>query len=478
MNEAQTQHRKTNPAVGEGRARPAPRPPHRPAIPALRPDAPAVPPLKPVRGLEPARYVGNELSGERILIYTIHDGRSIPSLAPLRGDPADLPGTHEPALSNMGPPGGGSAEPLPLARLRRDPEVRRAYRTERDWGANLLAGHLARHLGLGGYLKVEVARVLLDFGRLPGSSRAGVAHLKRRAIFPPAGELLSSGVKEQLLGCYDRLEGIMTRRLADKALSIAIHTYDPYDAAGKLRPELSLITGRAAGAQTEQCAGVERPTDSAYDPLFPMDLREATCDRALRLRALFNLERSGREVTINDPYDLHEGSAELRAQGRFFFRYLRQRFNQAFPEAESGSHRRVWSMLADIAQRSPASRALHGFLHRGRPAPVGHEWECADGRRAYREIARFLARHREELTAGYRFVHDRPSTLAVEVRKDLLCELDDDGAVAGLRLDAEHNARDIARQLAAAAASYLRRDLATATRPIPELRRLRMRAGR
>ncbi len=449
------------PAVAEGRARPAPRPPYRPAIPALSRGSSPVPPLKTASGLEPARYVGDELPGERILIYTIHDGRTIP---------ADLLETTEPALS--------TGSPRARRRLDQRPRVRRAYRTERDWGANLVAGHLARHLGLGGYLKVELARVLLDFGRLPGRSAAGVAHLKRKAIFPPAGELLSAAATERLLGCYDRLEAIMTRRLTDKALSIAIHTYDPLDEDGKLRPELALITGRAAGAQTQHFAGVERPTpaaDSAYDPLFPMDLREATCDSALSRRAIANLEHSGREVALNHPYDLHEGACELRAQGRFFFRYLRRRFNQALPGAESASHLRVWAMLADIAQRTPASRALHRFLHRSHPAPTGHEWACADGRRAYRQIARFLNAHRSGLIQDYRFAHDRPSTLAIEVRKDLLCELDNDGAVAGLRLDAGHVARDLARQLAAAVAAYLRRDLATSTRPIPELRRLRMR---
>ena len=439
------------PVVTKGRARPAPRPPHRPAIPALRRGSPPVPPLRSVPGLEPARYVGDELPGERILIYTIHDGRSTPSLA--------------------------------LTALTKHPEVRHAYRKERDWGANLVAGHLARHLGLGGYLKVELARVLLDFGRLPGRSRADVAHLERRAIFPPAGELLSLAATERLLGCYDRLEAILTRRLAGKALSIAIHTYDPLDDDGRLRPELSLITGRAAGGQTQPRAGVERLTpgaESAYDPLFPMDLRELACASALSGRALANLERSGRQVALNIPYDLHAGSVELRAQGRFFFDYLRRRFNQALPGAESASHLRVWAMLADIGRRDPASRVLHGFLHRSRPAPVGHEWECADGRRAYREIARFLGTHRDELIPDYRFVDDRPSTLAIEVRKDLLCELDNDGAVAGLRLDAQHVARDVARQLAAAVAAYLRRDLQTVTRPIPELRRLRrrLRAGR
>ncbi len=424
-------------AVAEGRACPAPRPPYRPAIPALRRGSSAVPTLRPLAGAALARYAGTELPGERILIYSIHDGRLLP---------ADLLDTDEPALSH--------------SRMVRD-----AYRTERDWGANLVAGYLARHLGLGGYFRVEVARVLLDYGRLPGSSPAGAAHLKRKAIFAPVSELLSPAGTERLLrGGYDRLEAAMTRRLAGKALSIAIHTYDPYDAGGRLRPEMSLITG---------FAGVERPTPaarSAYDPLFPMDLREATCDPALCHRALSNLERGGREVSINSPYDLHEGSVELRAQSRFFFRYLKRRFDEAFPEiGESVSHQRVWSMLGDVAQRSAESRSLHGFLHRCRPAPAGQEWACAGGRHAYREIARFLGERRDQLIRDYLFVHDRPSTLAIEVRKDVFCEFDNDGAVAGLRVDAHQVARDLARRLAAAVAAYVRRDLPASTRSVPGL---------
>ncbi len=403
--------------------------------------------LKAVSGVEPARYVGDELPGERCLVYTIHDGREIP---------ADLLGTGAHAL------------------LQRR-EVRHAYRTERDWGANLVAGYLARNLGLGGYVKVRLARVLLDFGRLPGSSPAGVAHLARKAIFPPVGPMLTGKTINRVLKrCYGDLEAEMTRRLADKALSIAIHTYDPLDADGKLRPELSLISGFTGDERpARECRATASPgARSAYDPLFPMDLREISCDPALSRRVISNLERGGREVALNRPYDLHEGSVELRAQGRFFFRYLRRRFREAFSEAgESASHRWAWAMLADVAQRSPASRVLDGYVHGSRPAPAGLEWACAGGRRAYREIAGFLAAHRAELLRDYSFVHDRPSTLAIEVRKDLLCELDNSGAVAGPRLDAQHVARDLARRLAIAVAAYVRRDLvsrlAVSERPEP-----------
>src|SRR5690606_12699534 len=44
----------------------------------------------------------------------------------------------------------------------------RSYELERDWGASLVAGELARHLGLGGHWRVQIARVVMDFGRFPG----------------------------------------------------------------------------------------------------------------------------------------------------------------------------------------------------------------------------------------------------------------------------------------------------------------------
>ena len=43
-----------------------------------------------------------------------------------------------------------------------------AYYYERDWGASLVAGEIASFLGLPGHYSVNVARVLMDFGRFPG----------------------------------------------------------------------------------------------------------------------------------------------------------------------------------------------------------------------------------------------------------------------------------------------------------------------
>ncbi|MCP3957191.1 MAG: hypothetical protein GY719_05005 [bacterium] len=417
-------------------------PPRRPAIPSLDGNSSSVPPIKVVDGLETSRYVGAELPGEQILVYTIHDGRAMPGDVVL---------------------GSGSA-------LLEDPAVASAYRTERDWGANLVARHLSRHLGLGGFVKVELARALLDYGRLPGCSEPGMPHLKRRAIFAPVSGLLSHGSKEALLSRYDQLEEDMTRRFVGKRLTLAVHTYDPTDSGGEPRPELSLITGPEQRRERAVMQSVP------YGSLFPAELHE-TCDRNLTRRMVRRLESAGREVSVNQPYEMHEGSVELRAQARLFYIYLRGRFEEMFPETSGRSaFQRVWAMLLDVSGRSREAGALLGFLRRSGAAPAGLEWDFAEARQAHCEIQRFLAGNWQPLLREYRCSGERPLSLAVEVRKDLLCELDRDGSVIGLRLDGDSNAREIARQLAGAIAEYVREPL-TAT-GAPSVRTMPARASR
>lgn len=416
-----------SPLSGPGAPRRGPRPPYRPGIPALQPGVPAVQPFEIARGRTPARYVGEEVPGERVMVFTIHDGNKAP---------ADLPGRGAAALAESA-------------------ELRRAYRRERDWGANLVGRHLARHLGLGGYVKVEVARAVLDLGRLPGCSPPGVPHLKRRAIFAPTDGLLSQEAKHHLLAeGYDRIDGELRRRMAGKQLSVAIHTYDPYQADGTLRPELSLISGRP---ERRRAAG---PVPLC-DPHYPMRLCDSVCDGGLVRQALLDLG-GGWQVAHNRPYEIHEGSVEFRSQARSFFEYLRRRFHAACPQERRETCRRVWEMLLDVNRRSADHWALRCYLQGDGAAPAGLEWIFADARRAYREIERWAARHEATLLRDYRASAERVGSLALEVRKDLLCELDDDGEVAGLRVDAEQTARDIARALAGAVAGYVRRTLPAA----------------
>ena len=66
--------------------------------------------------LEAAEIVGADRPGEEVLVFTIHDGNQVPAF---------LFGEHTREV---------------LAR----PDVSRAYVSERDWGANLVARAIAR----------------------------------------------------------------------------------------------------------------------------------------------------------------------------------------------------------------------------------------------------------------------------------------------------------------------------------------------
>ena len=52
-------------------------------------------------------------------------------------------------------------------------------------GASLLCGHLAEALGTGGFHRVDVSRLVMDFNRFPGSTPPRAPHLGKlaRAIF-------------------------------------------------------------------------------------------------------------------------------------------------------------------------------------------------------------------------------------------------------------------------------------------------------
>ena len=245
-------------------------------------------------------------------------------------------------------------------------------------------------------------------------------------------ELLAPETRESLLRCYyDRISRALARHFADKKLLIAVHTYDAFQYSRAYRPEISLITGSESQSQ----AAAAEPV---YDPLFPAELCETVCDPMLICRTTFEVENGGRLVAMNYPYAMSEGCLEYRAQVRFFILYLRRRFAAAFPETEDRiAYRRLWEMLLDVSRRAGWSRALHGYLHRGRPSPPG--------------LGPLFA----EVLCAYRFAGERPSCLGIEVRKDLLSDLDREGEVADLRCDAEATARGIARELASPIASYL-----------------------
>jgi hypothetical protein len=366
-----------------------------PADPAVE-DGPLVEmvPVSPRGAPAPAAMAG------RILFDCIHDGWRIP--APFWVDAQGRPFDEE--------------------------AIRQDFDRERDWGAAALAGHVAAALGLPGYLRVNVARVLMDFGRFPGSTLPGADHMHRYAINLPFSTLLSHEQKRRVLeGCYDPISREMEGIVRGKVLKIAFHTMDAVDARGTLRPQASIISqamglGRAEG---------DLPV-GAFDRLYPAILGEFTCDRILRDRLSLTLEKGRIPVAHNYPYLLPDGSIEVRTQVWFFFRWVREAFEAAHPEAvDDPAFGMVWDMLTDTNLRSSLSEQLRSYLHLYRRVEADDEVRFQAARQAYEQVAGFLHEDGGRRIEEYRFSADRPSSVGIEVRKDLVWEFDRQGRPVG-----------------------------------------------
>ncbi len=367
----------------------------------------------------------NGRSVDQALVFTIHDGRQLPR---------HLLGERTEEV---------------FAR----PEAQETYLNERDWGANLVARHLAREVGSSGFARVNLARVAMDFGRFPGTSSVGEEYLRRHALFPPLEHYFSDETRHEILRrYYDGAAQAFVQHFAGARVTLSVHTYDPLNHTGTRRPQVGLVARSLEYQQTSTMPPY------IFDPLFPPELCEATCERLLTYQALADLERGGWHTALNYPYIMPEGSVEIRAQVWMFFRYLRREFTHAFPETrDRPGYQRVWQLLFDVIRRSTDAERLRGYLHRYREAPRGSEKLYAEARQAYGEVRRYLDVHRELLLDGYRFSGGRLSCLGIEVRKDLLCEIDRERCRIRPHADADRNARRIAACIAPAVRSYLER---------------------
>lgn len=327
----------------------------------------------------------------RLFVHTVHDGDVIPRRFRERPDGTPL---------------------VPLEPLER------AHVRERDWGANLVAHSLAEQLGLPCYGRVRIARALLDFNRFPGSTSPGNRDpLERLAINPPFTEALSHPQKMDLLDVYDRISDQIEATFRNKLIVIGVHTYDERNPSATSRPHLSLVN-IPAGYQREA-----RMPYGVFDPIYPDVLGESTCSRILRDRISLNLERAGFRVSSNHPYALPEGSIEVRAQVWYFFSYVRRRFEAEHPAtASEPAHALVWEMLLNTNLRQALPESLRGHLHRYQRAAPEHEALFREAAAVYERIHRFIGE--ANVCRDYRRDPNRPSSLALEVRKDLLCELD------------------------------------------------------
>ena len=361
----------------------------------------------------------------KIFLYTVHDGDSVPTRYWQTED---------------GQPR------LPVE------ELNRAFARERDWGANLVARALAEELGLEGYGRVRIARVLLDFNRFPGATPPGVRDpLERMAINPPMCDALDHGSKMAALQLYDEISADFEPRLRGKLITMGVHTYDEHNPSQTSRPHLSLVT-RPGHYQREA-----RMPYGVFDPMYPDVLGESTASRVLCNRMSLNLERVGFRVSENHPYALPEGSVEVRAQVWSFFSYVRERFGVEAPQtADDPAYQAVWKMLLNTNLRGVDGEALRGYLHRFRHPPAPQAELFAAAQIAYRKIEDYLASG--TLVRDYRRWAERPSSIGLEVRKDLLCGFD---STTGQPRPASHEQQGHARSIAAVIAGAVRTYFAT-----------------
>lgn len=379
--------------------------------------------FKSVRDKTPGKFRLSEDARQKLTIDVIHDGNVIPD------------------EMLVGKNGGRIPEQM----------FWKHYVKERDWGAGLVAGELARHLGLDGYWNVEIARVVMDFGRFPGITPADADHLSRHAINYPFSELLGFAQKRRVFEhYYDSISERFNDIVGPSQVKVAIHTYDTHNQSGTLRPPLSILT-RCVGYQIRS----EMPFD-VFDPLYPDILGEFTCDRILRDRISLTLERAGIHTEHNYPYLLPDGSVEVRSQVWSFFRFAREVFDNAFPETVTEpAYVRVWHMLLDTNLRSSESEVLRSYLHAFRRVPLEREAEFAAASQAYDHIAEFLSRDQFQIAEMYRHSSTRPSALGIEVRKDLVFEFDDKGQPVAPK---EDEASKIASHIARAIKIYFSKD--------------------
>ena len=359
----------------------------------------------------------------RVLIDVVHDGNVIPEEFLVDGEGREIP----------------------------EEAYRDRFIEERDWGAKLVAKHLAQKLGLEGFYSVSIARVLMDFGRFPGITQGVAGHLRRSAINHPFSDYLGHDQRRDLLETwYDGISAAFDGRVRGRLIKLAIHTYDPKNENGTPRPKVSLIS-RVDGFDHD--SGV---THTAFDPLYPHILGEFTAHRVLRNRIGLTLERIGLGVGYDYPYLLPEGSLEVRAQVWTFFDWVGRKFTQAHPETlTEPAYHRVWEMLLDTNHRSMESAALRAYLHRYRRAPPGQAREFRAAQDAYDHVKNFIEARDHAIVEEFRFSPDRPSFLGIEVRKDLVCEFDASGRPVGPR---DEGAELVATGVAEALLKYVELD--------------------
>lgn len=190
------------------------------------------------------------------------------------------------------------------------------FAAERDWGANQLAERIGAALGLDGIWQMQIARSVLDFGRLRGITVPGTDHYNRRALAHQFARLLREDEHELALRLYDQAEADLQTRIAARhragpapLVLLGVHTFDPVGTDGRggpprARPPVSLLHVP------------ERLSPETYGVEFATALGATTADPRLIAGLSAALQDAGLAPTCNEPYLLPEGSVELRHLAR------------------------------------------------------------------------------------------------------------------------------------------------------------------
>ncbi|MEZ4383851.1 MAG: N-formylglutamate amidohydrolase [Nannocystaceae bacterium] len=389
-------------------------------------DRPCNPPFARVRVAPREDALLPEPLRERVAVFAVHDGQAIPERFRVRADGSPI------------------VDPV---------ELERQFVKMRDWGANVVASELTAALGAPCYLTCRIARVLLDFNRFPGSTPADSPDpLDALAIGPLFAGTLDHHQKTDLLErYYDPISASIESFVKESLIGLSIHTYDESHQSQTKRAHVSIISLPLSYQRDAQLPyGV-------FDPIYPDHLAESSCSRILRDRMSLNLERSGFRVTHNHPYALPDGSVEVRAQVWHFFRFVRERFAAEFPATvDDPAYERVFTMLMDTNLRLAEAEELRSFLHRFRRVSEARRPAFLASLAAYEHIAAFL--QNSTVVMDYRRSPERPSSVGIEVRKDLVCSFD---AKTGLPLPTTPEQRAVAREIAKAIAGSIRTYFAT-----------------
>ena len=146
----------------------------------------------------------------------------------------------------------------------------------------------------------------------------------------------------------------------------------------------------------------------------------------------------------------------MRAQVWRFFNFLQKAFLDAHPRtAEDPAFQAIWAMLKDTNRRNAQSMLLRAYLHQFQRPPIGEEGHFEKAQLAYDRVEDFLNADNRSLVRKYRYAPWRPSAMAVEIRKDLVFDFDDNGHPVGGPLE---NAARIGDAIAAAVRVYLDED--------------------